>query len=735
MNYRTISRSLLMATAAAIASPSMAQTAPTSDTPTAGSGGAATDAQDLPPAQSGLGEIVVTATRRQERLQDVPVAVTAVTSEALGRSGASDLRNLTQVVPGFFGGRTAGVFQPVIRGIGSNSISVGDESNVATYVDGVYQGDPFSTWTDLVMVDRVEVLRGPQGTIFGRNATGGLINVITPDPSFEFSGLVSARVGALDTGDGDYNVRGYLTGGLTDTVAADIAGIYRKSDNFVDDLVRGGKVGGYEVVDVRSKLMYRGANGNQIVLTGEYFDRDGSENVYQPYQNNTAGRAFPGAILADEPWELSTELRPRLATRRYSVALQTQFDLGGVNLETTSAYADNRVIQFTDSDSSNIFLATFVAPKIYSEYYSQEIRLLSAGSGPLQWIAGLYAFHLDGGATFILSNRPNPNVPPTVRAFDPTVETTSYAGFAEATLEVVPSLFVTGGIRYTDEKRTFDQVVDGVALFPETAEKSFSKVTYRGTVRYEIEPNTNIYATYSTGFKSGVFNMTGTSPIAVEPESLSAIEGGIKSDVTRWLRANLALYYYDYKDLQVTARDQFGPGYVLQNAADATIYGGEFETTLVPTDNFQVSGSVAYGHGEYENFPGAQIFIPRPTGGNIVDQADVSGNRLIRAPRWTFNIAPSLDVPLGSGTFNINGTVYHSSTVYFDFLNSLKQDPYTLINSEISWRTADENVRYTIWVTNVANKKIIQEIRPGAFSSDLRYELPRRIGAGVEVSF
>ncbi len=258
-------------------------------------------ASDKETAGTDLGDIVVTATRREQRLQDVPVAVTAVTAEALGRSGAADLRNLTQVVPGFFGGRAAGVFLPVIRGVGSNSISVGDESNIATYVDGVYQGDPFSTWTDLVKVDRVEVLRGPQGTIFGRNATGGLINVITPDPSFEFGGLVSARAASIETGAGDYNLRGYLTGGLSDTLAADVAAIYRKTDGFVDDLVRGGKAGGYRVVDIRSKIMHRSGNGDKIVLMGEYFDRSGSENVYQPYENNTAGRAFPGVILASKP--------------------------------------------------------------------------------------------------------------------------------------------------------------------------------------------------------------------------------------------------------------------------------------------------------------------------------------------------------------------------------------------------------------------------------------------------
>jgi len=145
----------------------------------------------------GIEDIVVTATRREERLQQIPVTVTAITSRSLAGAGIVDARSLTQVVPGFTGNRTASVIQPVIRGIGSGGVSVGDEPNVATYVDGVYQPDAFSNSLELVEVERVEVLRGPQGTVFGRNATGGLINVITPDPSFTPRARISSRVGWL----------------------------------------------------------------------------------------------------------------------------------------------------------------------------------------------------------------------------------------------------------------------------------------------------------------------------------------------------------------------------------------------------------------------------------------------------------------------------------------------------------------------------------------------------------
>ena len=164
----------------------------------------------------GIEDSVVTATRREERLQLIPDTVTAVTGNALKSSGIIDTRQLTQVVPGLLGSRNAGVNQPVVRGIGSSGVS-GDEANFATYIDGVYQADPYTTNLDLVEIDRLEVLRGPQGTVFGRNATGGLINVITPDPSFKPGGHVDASYGTLRSAD-DYDLRGCVTSGLSDTL-------------------------------------------------------------------------------------------------------------------------------------------------------------------------------------------------------------------------------------------------------------------------------------------------------------------------------------------------------------------------------------------------------------------------------------------------------------------------------------------------------------------------------------
>lgn len=683
---------------------------------------------------SGMGDIVVTATRREERLQDIPVTVTAITGDSLQGAALLEVRELTQMIPSFNGGRNAGAIQPVIRGVGSSGVSVGDEANVATYIDGVYQADPFSTALDLVEVERVEVLRGPQGTVFGRNATGGLINVITPDPSFDTRGHVSFSYGRMRNDANDYDARGYVTTGITDTLAADIAGLYRENDGFIKDLFNGGTVGHMRVLNVRSKLMFQPSDRAKVILTGEYADQDSSLNAFAPVNNNTAGRRFPGWIPTTGPWQYSGNFEPVLDYERYNLSLRTQFDLDSVMLETTTGFMHSEVYQASDSDASNILLGEIPFPTGV-ETFSQEVRLLSLGDGPFKWILGAYAFHLDGYMDLLLVNSGGPTLPVVNTVLLPKIQTTSYAGFVEGTYDLTSDLFLTVGVRYTTEERKFAQSVNGTALPYGTVEKSFNKWTYRAALRYNFVEDANIYLSYGTGFKSGVFNALGTSPVSTDPETIKAWEGGIKADPLPWLRTNLSIYHYDYQDLQVQARDTVGNSYILQNAANAKIWGGELELTVSPARDFNLRGAFAYTHGEYEDFPLAQTFVPRPDGGNTVSTQDVSGNRIIRAPRTSFNAGFDWGHDLGGGRVAVVGNLFHSGRVYYDFLNIFSQEPYTLVSGEISWTTPDEHWRFSLWGKNITNEAVLQQIRPGALSADGFYEAPRRIGVAAEFTF
>ncbi|NML91832.1 TonB-dependent receptor [Sphingobium sp. TB-6] len=694
------------------------------------------DGKSATPVQStegGLEEIVVTATRREERLQSVPTAVTAVTSKLIGATGIVDIRNLTAIVPGFQGGRNNGTFQPSVRGVGSTGVSVGDESNVATYIDGIYQPDPYSTLVDLVEVERVEVLRGPQGTVFGRNATGGLINVITPDPSFTPRGRVALRYGRMRNDANDYDLRGYVTGGLSSNLAADFAGMYRDNDGYIKDLVRGGYLGGARVVNLRSKFMFQPDDDVKIILSGDYANQKSRLNAWQPYQDNTAARTLPNVILPSGPWEASLSTRPKLDFERYNFALRTHFGLGSVNLETSTGYMHNKTYAATDSDASNIFLGqNLIHGEV--ESISQEVRLLSNSAGPLKWIVGGYAFHLKGAMDILLQSS---NGLGTVQSTSllPQIETTSYAGFAEGTYEAASNLFVTLGARYTTEEKKLEQVLNGADITRGGVSKDFDKFTYRAVVRYQLTDRTNIYASYGTGYKSGVFNASSTRTDAVGPETIKAIEIGLKSDPLPWLRTNLAAFRYDYQNLQVNARDPNGLTNFLQNAANAKLYGGEAEITIIPVPNLNLRSAISYLHAKYDKFELAQTYIPLPQGGNSSVTNDVSGKWMIRAPRLTISTGLDWSRDFRGGLFSITANILYSTKIYYDFLNLSKQKPYALASGQMSWEVPDSPLKLSLWGTNLANAKVFQQIRPGSLDTDVLYEQPRRVGIGAEFKF
>jgi len=683
----------------------------------------------------GLEEIVVTATRREERLQDIPVTVTAVTSKTLSAAGIVDARSLTQVIPGFTGNRTASVIQPVIRGVGSGGVSVGDEPNVATYIDGVYQPDAFSNSLELVEVERVEVLRGPQGTVFGRNATGGLINVITPDPGFITDGRISARFGRLRNDANEYDLRGYATTGLTENVAIDFAGLYRQTEHYIPELSTGRNLGGIKVVDLRSKLLFEPSDKSRFILTANYTRQRSNVNATQPLDNNTAGRGYEGVIIPENPWESSLSITPRIDYERFSASLRTRFELKHFDIETTTAFMHNVGRQDADADSTNADLGTIKFPlEVQAE--SQEIRALSTGAGPFKWIVGFYAFHLDASMSPIeLANSPGPGLPLRLTTLSPETETTSFAGFAEGTMQLTDRIFLTLGGRYTTEKKEFQQAVNGNPLPYGRVHKRFNKATYRTALRYELTDSANIYASYGTGYKSGVYNVVSTASTPVNPELIKAAEVGLKADPMPWLRTNLSLFHYWYTDLQVQARTADGNSYVLQNAANAKIYGGELETTILPTDDFTIRASVTYNHGTYNRFPNAQDFIPLPGGGNQVTSSDAAGKSLIRAPEFTGNLGLDWTTIVQDGALGATVNIFYSDRVYYDFLNRFSQDPYALVNGEISWTTPNDQFKFTLWTTNLTNAKVAQQIRQGALATDILYEKPRTIGLGAEFKF
>ncbi|MBJ7499343.1 MAG: TonB-dependent receptor [Sphingopyxis sp.] len=495
-------------------------------------------------AETGLEDIVVTAQRREERLQDVPISVTAVTGDSLARSGVTDTRQLTQSIPSVVFSRVNGSFQPYIRGVGTRNANIGDESNVSLYIDGVYQPVMSSLGFDLVNVDRIEVLRGPQGTLFGRNSTGGLINIITPDPTETLSGRIVARAGSY----GEKSLQGYISTGIVPGISIDLTGSAAGDTGFVKDLVNGGYRGDRSSEVARLKVLIEPSNMFRAVLTGNYVRfEDGSSLSEQPFLGNSTGVRPPVPIIAREPWQTAIDAASNAKSKTYSASLQTRWRLGGIDLETTSAYIDSTSLTVTDNDATPKPIGSVRAPQS-SYYVENEIRALSTGGDSFSWIVG--AFQFAGRGSFDgLESYANGSL--VSRTFT-RQEVVSYAGFGEGTLRLGENLSLIAGARYSWEKRNYEAGNGTLTLVP-FRESSNDKVTYRVSTQYKFGPSANVYASYSRGFKSGVYNgfaSTAAAAVPTRPETLDSLEIGFKSDPFNWLRVNGSLFHYDYTDIQ-----------------------------------------------------------------------------------------------------------------------------------------------------------------------------------------
>lgn len=722
---------------------------------------AATRAQETAagtdPTSIGLDEVVVTATRREESLQKVPIAVTSLSGDQLASSGLTDARQLMQMVPGLTGNRTNIGLQPGIRGVQTSNFSLGEEGAVAVYIDGVYQPEPRANAVDFVNIERVEVLRGPQGTLFGRNATGGLINIITADPKFMPSGRVSVEYGRLSGAD-EGAARLYGTTGLSDKFAIDGALMLRENGGYIDNLARGGKEGGAKAYEARSKLLFQPSDRGKIVLTvGSGYSEDNSSvsaTVLTDASGRalTAGAAVPGAIVATAPYTTSTSIEPDASIRKIHASLRTQLDLGSVILETTSGYGRFRSSLRTDADMSS---AAISSGRIFgtTEAFSQEARLLSAAEGLLKWISGVFYFHEKaagpveayiGSAPFLVERA----TPSQIYGGPPgRLKAEAIAAFAEGTLSVTPRFRLTLGGRQNHETRnrintttTFDAT--GASTTVAVGNRlSQDKFTYRASAQYDLTDRANVYVTHGTGFKSGSFN-NGSGPgviTTVEPETIAGFEVGLKADLTNWLRTNVAVFDYDYKNMQVTTRAPSGVGALLLNAAESRLRGLEAEIWARVTDELSLSFSGSYLDAKYTSFPGAQTFTPRPTittaGALVGTFTDVSGNRLIRAPEYTLQSGFDWRHNISQGEVGANINVFYTAKVYQDFGNYFPIPAHEMINGEFWWSPDGSKLRFALWTTNLTNVRTYQQIVIGQQSAYATSEKPRQIGLRATYNF
>ncbi|MEZ5735562.1 MAG: TonB-dependent receptor [Novosphingobium sp.] len=644
----------------------------------------------------GISEIIVTAQKRAENVQDVPIAMTAITGETLKDSGIESADDMTLAVPSLTWQQTHNS-SPYIRGVGKPIVTAGNESSVGIFVDGVLQISPLQANFAMDNVERIEVLKGPQGTLFGRNSNGGVISITTRAPSFDTQAEASIGYANYDTVEGKF----YASGALGDELAANFSGsFYNQDKGWGKNIYNGDDAYWSKDWHARGKLLWEPDDDTSITLTGEYHYTKTQGNAYAAIAGTLAqdGTGSPGF------YNLNSDFETYLRTRVAGANLRARHDMGWAELVSITAYTRVRTYWPYDSDGAPGFI---LQGPIYESVdgFTQEVQLVSPGTGNFRWVVGLYYMYMD--AAFDPIELYGANVGGAkVEVFGAT-KANSFAGFGQATWEFVPDTNLTVGARMTFDKRSVSGHVD-VNDAPGTVakhSKNFSEPTYKVTLDHKFGRDFMVYATHSTGYNSGQFNTGNANAPAVNPEKIKAYEIGFKSQfLDNKFQLNGAAYHYDYRDLQVTVIENAVT--VQTNAAKAKIDGFELEANVAPVRGLLISAAVAYSDARYSDYNNAQYYRPVMGGGYETYSDDATGNRLRLSNKWAFSASARYDIETEAGVFTPSVAYSHRGPFFWNDENTVKEPAHDVLNASLTFTTADDRFWLRIWGKNLFDEKI-----------------------------
>jgi iron complex outermembrane recepter protein len=578
----------------------------------------------------------------------------------------------------------------------------------------------------LMKVQNIQVLKGPQGTLFGRNTTGGAILVTTAEPSETPGAQLKASYGNFNT----VEVQGYGTAGLGQGLAFDVEGLYRRSDGFQTNIINGDKkVGGYERWSIRTGLKAELSENVSVLLRYVHLESDDPtalmHNAFVEKGVPFVQTFTPPSLYTTDPDKVAFTDRLYNRTKADIVQGTIKADLGFANLTSYTQYRDENVDNLQDLDATalNYFSINIVAK---NRTFTQELLLSSKSGSRLQWTTGAYYFRNRDtwNTSAILGGGPL-----TYNGASSTV-TESIAAFADATYEVTPQLFVTAGARYSHDKVKEAYFLRALTaggyenangtFVPYTTQPLYSqlnvpdltneRVTPRVVVRYKPDERSSIYGSFSMGYKAGLLNVGGYSYKPVRPEKITAYELGYKYSDRR-LSVDLSGFYYDYKDLQVSS---FQAGTAkITNAASSEIYGLEGQVSYRMTSDFTLSGGAAWTHAKYKNFQQAPFYIycgttaGGPCGTSTINEnlIDASGFQMQRSPKFTGNVAASYGLDLGGGRLNLSGNLYYTSGFFFGVAQQFRQKGYEQLSLRAEWVDPSEHFTVAVFGDNVTDRR------------------------------
>jgi iron complex outermembrane receptor protein len=722
------------------------------------SGARPSAAQTAPSTSVTVADVVVTAERRETSVQSTPIAITALTSKLLERANVDTVERLVQLAPSIHYNDTIGEAFLSIRSVGGEpNVAVGGDPSVSFNVDGVYIARPTSVSSILFDVDRIEVLRGPQGTLYGRNSTGGAINVITKAPNFtQFGGTADVTFGNYDARRARAAINIPL---VPDRVALRVSGVTDSHNGYEKNLFYpdgSADLGDLKVQAVRGELGVRFTDNVDVTLRADTTSRGGRGPGLQllgPY-GQYPGQLFPAALLTapapfgygappnpDMPLVTEQDLVTSLNVKETGESGELHWHgLGGAGLTVIAAHRDldYNYLQELDFTAANVGRSRALQ---HSTQDSVEARLASESGGRLTWLVGAYYFHETG-----FSDVPTSIFLPSgsVLVFqDPRldIKSRSEALFAQTTYALSDRLKLTGGLRYTWDHKDGVQYTR-VGLSPAILainvatplSHSWSAPTGKVTLDYTLNSDALLYATVSRGYKAGGYSITG--PV-YNPETIWAYETGLKTQLfDHRLQLDFSAFYYDQKNLQIvqTSIGPFGPELITTNAGAATTEGVEVEFQATPVRDLQLRGSVAYLHGRYDQYMDNDPLNPQ------LGLQNLAGRTAVYAPDITVSFDASYRFDLGAlGSLEPGVSVYWADQQILRVfaLPGDIQPAYDTVDLRLLYRPTAGRWSVEAFADNAGDTRFKQLSAANGLTGNIAvgYGPPRAYGIKVSVDF
>ncbi len=670
------------------------------------------------------GDIIVTANKRAENVQDVPLAVSVVSPAQLAVSGVRNFADIGKVSPSL-------VIRPAeqpqnsnlsLRGVGTFAFGVGVESSVAVLVDEVPLPFQARAFTDLPDVSRIEVLRGPQSTLYGKSASAGLVNLITRDPTSS----LQVRTNVIATTDREHGANFSISGPISPNLGYIFSGAYNRWAGNVRNLFNDKRVNGREAVNLRGKLRWEPTDDASLVLSGNYVN--GSSTVGRPFirvspnarlrgvANLTPAVVFPGVTIGPDNQDISNNFDSRTDYEGGGAYLRGELGLGSMTLTTITSYDRFHMKDVLDHDDTSAPVALGNNNQIGefdSLQWTDEVRLQSPSENAFRYTIGGYA-------AFVRISRPIRRGPFFALA-DWFGEQSSrqFAGFVQADWSILPELIATGGARLQDERVSF-YYFDFRTGIPYSDTTSDTAATYRASLRYEFTPDINAFVTYATGYKGQTFDLTTgfnrnrllAGPI--RPERSRDKELGVRSQFfNRRLTLNVTLFDTTYRDLQAQTIEFLPDGsfnYRLTNVGRITTKGVEVESNARIGEDLNLNGGVTYLDAKYNQFDAAQCYALQTAAEGCTGtpaRQNLSGTRAIQAPKWKFNVAADYSPELTSALRGVvQANWQYQSSIFFQPRDPQTFQPaYSIVNIGLGVREADRRWEVVAFVNNLFDKQ------------------------------